>query len=55
MEYWQGSKLQKKSLINDTRLQMDVLLKDGTPVKNGDIAFIVDGPQISILLLNGLY
>jgi nicotinate-nucleotide pyrophosphorylase (carboxylating) len=38
----------------DTRLEMDVKLKDGTRVKNGDIAFIVSGPQISILFAERL-
>lgn len=33
----------------DPNLKMDVLLKDGTPVKKGDIAFIIKGSSRSIL------
>lgn len=33
----------------DERLQMNMLLADGTPVRHGDIAFTVEGPARSIL------
>jgi len=33
----------------DPSLKMTVFIKDGTPVKKGDIAFMVEGPSVSIL------
>ncbi|HEA28926.1 MAG TPA: carboxylating nicotinate-nucleotide diphosphorylase [Leeuwenhoekiella sp.] len=43
----------------DTELELDVLIKDGNPVKNGDIVFYVEGRAQSILkaerlVLNGM-
>jgi nicotinate-nucleotide pyrophosphorylase (carboxylating) len=33
----------------DNRLKMDTLLQDGARIKNGDVAFYVEGPVISLL------
>ena len=34
----------------DPALKMEVLIADGTPVRKGDVAFVVEGPVRSLLI-----
>ena len=37
----------------DPALKMEVLIADGTPVRKGDVAFVVEGPVRSLLIGHG--